>query len=153
ARRWRDRGAQEARRRWIDASVEALGSAAARGEEARSARTARFALLLDAERWDDAYAALRELRAAHDPQARDAALIVAEASLLAGGLRRDKDALGLLAGLQAESSTFDAEHRVTGWLLAGQIQLRQGLVDEAIASYGHAVEEARSESGRSEATL
>jgi hypothetical protein len=153
ARRLAGRGALTAREQWIDASASAFAAAAERGELARDARTVRFTLLLAATRWEAALAALEELRAAHDPQHRDGALLVAEASLLAGGLRRDDAALGLLRGLNAEDSQFDGQHRVAGWLLAGNIHARRGDNAAAGVAFEHAATGARSEAGRSEATL
>jgi hypothetical protein len=153
ARRLADRGATGARAEWIEAAQTTLARAAERGEEARDARMVRFTLLLAAARWDDAFAALRELRSAHDPQQRDGRLLVAEASLLAGGLRRDDAALGVLSGLHAEGSPFDDQHRVAGWLLAGNIHARRGENAAAHTAFESAVEAARSDAGRSEATL
>jgi len=153
ARRWRDRGDAAARVAWVDLAVASFEAAAVRGEQARDARTVRFALLLDAGRWDEAHAALSELRQAHDPGGRDAGLLVAEASLLAGGMQRDQDALGILQGLSAERSAFEGEHRVTGWLLAGQIHFRAGHLDAALDAYEQAANAARSDAGRSEAAL
>jgi tetratricopeptide (TPR) repeat protein len=153
ARRLADRGATAVREQWIDSAAQAFETAAARGELAREARMARFALLLAAARWDAAYAALHQLRALHDPQGRDGALVVAEASLLAGGMRRDDAALGVLRPLHAEQSPFDGQHRVAGWLLAGNIHQRRGENVAASAAFEQAVGGARSDAGRSEATL
>ncbi len=151
--RFQGRGDQQARTAWVERGARALEAAAERGEEARDARTARFALLLGAGRWDDAFTALHDLRARHDPEGHDGGMLVAEASLLASGLRRDKDALGILAGLSSERATFDNQHRVLGWLLAGQIHMRAQELDAADDAFTHAAAEARSEAGRSEATL
>ena len=153
ARRLADRGAMIAREDWIECAQRAFALAAARDEQARDARMVRFALLLAAARWDDAFLALRELRAAHDPQGRDGRLLVAEASLLAGGMRRDDAALGVLHGLNAEGSPFDDQHRVAGWLLAGNIHSRRGENRAARDAFESAAGAARSDAGRSEATL
>jgi len=153
ARRLSDRGAPATRERWVETAQQALAAAAARGERARDARSVRFALLVSAQRWEDAFAVLRELRAAHDPDGRDGRLLVAEASLLAGGLRRDDAALGVLRGLNAEGSPFDDQHRVAGWILAGTIHSRRGENASAQDAFQHAVQGARSDAGRSEATL
>jgi tetratricopeptide (TPR) repeat protein len=151
ARRLRDRGDSAARAEWVDRAAEALAAAAARGELVREARTTRFGLLLAAEEWEAAYGALDDLRAVRGGQ--DGALLVAEASLLAGGLGRPRDALGLLAGLSSEDSPFDGQHRVTAWLLLGQIHSRAERWEEARRAYEHAFAASRAESGRSEALL
>lgn len=153
ARRLRDRGARPLRKQWVDLASEAFEAAAARGELSREARSARFGLLLSVQEWDAAYAALRVLRAAHDPQGRDGALLVAEASLLAGGLGRRGEAVGILQGLAAEGSPFDTEHRVAGWLLLGEIHTRAGDLVAARQAFEGALAAARSDAGRSEALL
>lgn len=153
ARRLRDRGARGERDAWIQLCADGLEAAAVRGELARQARYGRFVVLLTAERWAEAHQALRRCRELHDPEGRDGALLVAEASLLAGGLRRQREALGILSGLHAEKSGFDSQHRVAGWLLAAQIHLRDGDLAAALHAYEAAAGESRSESGRSEAAL
>jgi TolA-binding protein len=153
SRRLRDRNARQARLEWVDLSARALDAAASRGELPRPARYTRFVVLLEAERWDEAYAALRRCRELHDPDGEDGGLVVAEASLLAGGLGRQRDALRLLAGLDAERSGFASQHRVAGWLLAAQIQARAGDLRAAQRDYARAAAEARSAAGRSEAAL
>ena len=151
--RLRDRGARGDRETWIALAAAGLEAAAERSENAREARYARFLLFLQAARYDDAYSALRLCRDRHDPEHRDGGLLLAEASLLAGALGRQQEALGLLGGLRSETSPFDAEHRVAGWLLAAQIESRAGDLGAAEASYCRAAAEARSALGRSEATL
>ena len=152
-RRLRNRGQQAARAAWVDLASAALEAAASRGEKAREARTARFTLLLSAERWQEAYAALRVLRLQHGTEDRSGALLVAEASLLAGGLGREQEALGILAGLDAENSPFDAQHQVAGWLLLGEIRFRAANWSAAERAYLRAAEASRSDAGRSEALL
>lgn len=152
ARRLRDRGATAARETWLDLASEALQEAAD-GSMGREALVARFGLLVGAGRWEGAYATLRALRAVPDASDQGGALLVAEASLLAGGLGREREARGILAGLSAEKSPFDGNHRVTGWLLLGQIQARAGDLDAAQRAFEQALQDSRSESGRSEATL
>jgi hypothetical protein len=153
SRRLRDRGARAARVAWVDLAAAALDSAAARGQLEREARTSAFGLLVSAERWEEAYATLGRIRSSGSLRNGSGALLVAEASLLAGGLGRDREALGILAGLQAERSAFDGQHRVAGWLLLGEVQSRARQWSEAQHAYENAAAEARSESGRSEAML
>jgi tetratricopeptide (TPR) repeat protein len=151
AHRLRARGQIAAREAWVDLASAALEAAAVRKECPHQARTARFGLLVATARWQDAYEALRQLR--EDRGDADGALLVAEASLLAGGLGREREALGILDRLDAETSPFDAQHRVAGWLLLGEIRYRAGNWDEAQRAYERAGSTARSESGRSEAAL
>src|SRR4029453_4059280 len=119
------------RESWIDLASAALLAAAERGELERDARTACFGLLVGAERWDAAYATLRQLRVTLRGEDPSGALRIAEASLLAGGLGREREALGILSGLRAEKSPFDLQHRVAGWLLLGQIHSRNANWSEA----------------------
>jgi hypothetical protein len=153
SRRLRDRGARADRQAWVDLASGAFETAAARGELSREARAARFGLLLGVQRWNEAYAALHILRAEDDPQGHDGALLVAEASLLAGGLGRQNEAVGILQGLAAEGSPYDTEHRVAGWLLLGEIHTRSGDWPAAQRDYEGALAAARSDAGRSEAML
>ncbi len=153
SRRLRARGENAARADWIARAEGALEAAAERGSLARAARSSRFVLLLEAERWEDAYASLRRMRELHDPTGRDGALLFAEASLLAGGLGRPNAALGVLAGLTAEKNPFDSQHRVAGWLLAAQIHVRDSAWGPARTAFEHAASEARSDAGHSEALL
>ena len=153
SRRLRARGESEARKLWVDGAESALESAAERGQLARAARSARFGLLLESDRWEAAYAALRRMREVHDPAGHDGALLVAEASLLAGGLGQPDAALDVLSGLTAEENPFDNQYRVAGWLLAAQIHERGSEWERAHAAYESAAREARSDAGRSEALL
>jgi hypothetical protein len=79
--------------------------------------------------------------------------LVAEASLLAGGLGRQSEAVGILQGLAAEGSPFDTEHRVAGWLLLGEIHTRAGDLGAAEQAFEGALAASRSDAGRSEAML
>jgi tetratricopeptide (TPR) repeat protein len=153
SRRLADRGQFDARRAWVSLAQEALQQAGQRGEHARDARYARFLLLLDAENWDAALQALRLTRRMHDPQGHDGGLVLAEANLLAGALKRPDEAMGLLVGVYRDGSGQSVQYRVAALLLAGQIRLRSADLDMAQELYEAAEGLARSSMGRAEAIL